>query len=192
VTEESWLADRVHEFASLRGRHVESWVGVERALQEDGPEFHHPDAPFLQLWGLLATLDGGEPFSIGTYEHYVHNPDCGLWRHQWPEFQLKLQNKTMWDGITRWRALSELPTGHVHEATVHTDEGVVAEVLLRIGGQPLLLMAGEAYETWEDGLAFHRLDESVLAFTDPAAADQIPWSTPRQGRVQASAPPCKR
>ena len=48
----------------------------------------------------------------------------------------------MWDGITRWWKVSELPTGHV--------------------------------------------DESVLVFTDPAAADLIPWTSPREGLTQVT------
>ena len=68
----------------------------------------------------------------------------------------------------------------VAEVTVYGDEGVVAEVLLVIGGRPLLLIAGELYETWTDDLEFHRLDESVLAFTDLGAADRVAWTTSRQ------------
>lgn len=40
---------------------------------------------------------------------------------------------------------------------------------------PPLLLAGEAYEYRGDNLYFCRLDESVLAFTDPAVVDTIPW-----------------
>ncbi|WP_156213701.1 hypothetical protein [Lentzea aerocolonigenes] len=185
MMDESWLAGRVREFAALRGRHIESWVGVEWALREDvagtGPQFRDPSVPCLQLWGLLATLDDDEPFGIGTYEH---STDCGLWRHEW--LQPKLQNQDVWDGITRWQAFGELPTGHVDEVAVFVGSSVVAEVLLTIGGRPLLLMAGEASETWGDELRFVRLDESVLVFTDPAEADSISWASPREGLVQVT------
>ncbi|GGU31286.1 hypothetical protein [Lentzea flava] len=180
-----WLTDRAREFASLRGTHVESWVGVEWALREDvpgtGPQFHDPSVPFLQLWGLQAVLADGQGVSVGTYQH---DTDFGLWIDPWADFRGKLQDERLWTGSTRWRALTELPTGHVDEVTVVVDEGVLAEVLLRIAGRPLLLMAGEASETEEGGLTFLRLDESVLAFTDPAAADLIPWNPPRQRLAQ--------
>ncbi|MDT7787170.1 MAG: hypothetical protein QOF58_5589 [Pseudonocardiales bacterium] len=183
--EESWRADRVREFATLRGRHVESWVGVEWALREDvagtGPQFRDPSVPFLQLWGLLANLDNSEAFSVGTYEH---STDCGLWRHEW--LRPKLQDQDRWDGITRWQAFVDLPTGHVDEVAVFVGSSVVAEVLLTIGGRPLLLMAGEASETWGDELRFIWLDESVLVFTDPAAADLVPWASPREGLTQVT------
>lgn len=55
---------------------------------------------------------------------------------------------------------------------------------LRIGGRPLLLVAGELEETVEGGLLFHRLDESVLVFTDTAAAGVVPWTTSRRGLVR--------
>ncbi|WP_439656239.1 hypothetical protein ACSHWB_27840 [Lentzea sp. HUAS TT2] len=184
MDEEAWRADRVREFASLRGAHVESWIGVEFALREDVPDagphvFHDPAVPCLQLWGLLAVLEGGR-FGVGTYEHYDH---CGLWRPQWEEFEARVQDPQWWREPghgTRWRVLSELPAGPVDEVTVYGDEGVVAEVSLMVGGRPLLLIAGELYETWTDDLEFHRLDESVLAFTDPGAADRVAWTTPRQ------------
>ncbi|WP_330277594.1 hypothetical protein OG205_19185 [Lentzea sp. NBC_00516] len=171
------------EFTALRGRRVESWVGVEWALRADvpgsGPQFHDPEVPCLQLWGLQAVLGDGL-FSICTFDEEAVS---GLWRNRHEEFEAKLQDSVLWDepgDCTRWRALSELPVGPIDEVTVYGDEGVVAEVLLVIGGRPLLLIAGELYETWTDDLEFHRLDESVLAFTDLAAADRVAWSTPRQ------------
>jgi hypothetical protein len=85
------------------------------------------------------------------------------------------RNDRQWHGIYRWRALAELPIGHVDHVSVFLDDRVVAEVLLRIGRQPLLLVAGEVYETFGEELRIHRLDESVLAFTDPDAATSITW-----------------
>lgn len=159
---------------------------MEFALREDvpgsGPQFHDPKVPCLQLWGLQAVFDDGGLFTVGTYEHYVRDAVCGLWRNQ--EFDGRVQDPERWDdpvGGTRWRVLSELPVGLVDEVTVYGDDGVLAEVLLVLGGRPLLLMAGELYETWTDELEFHRLDESVLVFPDPAAAELISWITPRRG-----------
>lgn len=69
--------------------------------------------------------------------------------------------------------------------TVFADEGVLAEVHLRIDGRSLLLIAGELAETpagtllftghqATTSLLFHRLNESVLACTDPAAVERAP------------------
>ncbi|MET9225339.1 hypothetical protein [Lentzea sp. NPDC003310] len=184
MDEEAWRADRAREFASLNGRHVQSWIGVEFALRENTPDagphvFRDPAVPCLQLWGLQAVLADGR-FGIGTYQHH----DCwGLWK----DTDTRVQDPDHWrepHSGTRWRVLDdELPVGPITEVTVYGDEGVVAEVRLTIGGRPLLLVAGEADETWSGELQFLRLDESVLAFTDPAKAAGMPWTTPR-GRLE--------
>lgn len=185
---EGWLAERSREFASLRGRRVESWVGVEMALREDvvggGPQFDDPEVPCLQLWGLQASLDDGSALSVHTYQ----DDACfGLWTDQ-EYVHDKLQDRGLWDGIYRWRPLTELPTGEVERVAVFVDDvdGVLAEVHLRVGGQPLLLVAGELEETWEGGLIFRRLDESVLVFTDPAAVERVPWTSSRRGLARSS------
>ena len=68
--------------------------------------------------------------------------------------------------------------------TVRFDTGrlLVAEVLLRIVGHDVLLMAGEPYEGQNGQLVWHRLDESVLVLTDPAGADDVSW-IPERGEV---------
>ena len=184
---EDWLAERSREFASLRGRRVESWVGVEMALREDvaggGPQFDDPEVPCLQLWGLQASLDDGNALSVHTYQ----DDTCfGLWTDQ-EYVHDKLQDRGLWNGIYRWRPLTELPTGQVDQVAVFVDEvdSVVAEVHLQIGGRPLLLIAGELDEMWGGGLVFHRLDESVLVFTDPAAVDHVPWTSSRGGLARS-------
>ncbi|MGB3437256.1 MAG: hypothetical protein WBA97_00780 [Actinophytocola sp.] len=187
MTRDDWVAEGSREFASLRGRRIDSWVGVEMALREDvagsGPQFSEPAVPCLQLWGLQASLNDGSALSVGSYQ----DDACfGLWTDQEREFQDKLRDRGLWDGIYRWRPLTELPTGQVDQVAVFVDEvdGVLAEVALRIGGRPLLLIAGELWETSEGGLEFHRLDESVLVFTDPAAAGHLDWIPSRQGLVR--------
>jgi hypothetical protein len=178
------VAERSRDFASLRGRRVESWVGVEMALRESvaggRPQFHDPEVPCLQLWGLQAFLDDGGVLSVSIYQD---DDLFGLWPRPRPE--VRFQDQGQWDGIYRWTALTELPTGQVEHVAAFVDEGVLAEVSLRIGGQPLLLVAGELEETPEGGLLFHRLDESVLVFTDTdtAAAASAPWTTSRRGLV---------
>ena len=159
-----WLNERVREFTALRGRTVHAWSGVEMAFFEDPPRFTDPRAPFLQLYGLRATL-ADETIGVCTYQ----DDDCwGLWLR--PPI-----GTGGWDGIFRDRPLPELPVGVITDVTVRVDRDVVAEVVLRLGSRPLLLLAGEVNEDRGDNLYFCRLDESVLAFTDPAAADTIPW-----------------
>jgi hypothetical protein len=163
VAGEEWLSEREREFTALRGRTVRTWTGVEMAFFEDPPRFDDPRAPFLQLSSLHATLDG-EVLSVVTYQD---DDAWGLWTQP--------LGPGGSDGIFRERHLPELPTGRIDDVTVRRERGVLAEVSLRIGARPLLLLAGEAYEDWGDNLYFCRLDESVLAFTDPTLADTIPW-----------------
>ncbi|MFC4080080.1 hypothetical protein [Amycolatopsis samaneae] len=179
MTRSSWLADTVRAFTALRGTHVRSWTGVEMALREetpDGPQFEDPDVPCLQLLSLHAELD-----STTTYFATHQDDDVwGLWLPSPTDAQRQDAERNDWHGIYRARPLAELPTGRVDQVALVTDEQVVAEVLLHIDGRPLLLLAGELYETAGDTLRYHRLDESVLAFTDPGAAGELNWTPPRQ------------
>ena len=49
-------------------------------------------------------------------------------------------------------------------------DGVIAEVLLTVSGQRVLLVAGEVDESLRDELILRRFDESVLVFPDAAAS----------------------
>ncbi|HEX5116973.1 MAG TPA: hypothetical protein VFW65_17415 [Pseudonocardiaceae bacterium] len=176
MTQDGWVAERSREFESLRGRRVESWVGVEMALREDvtghGAQFVDPEVPCLQLIRLHATLEDGSTMGVTTYQD---DAEFGL--RACPGAQVLDADR--WAGIYRWRPLTELPVGQVDEVTVFVDDCVLAEVGLRIGARPLLLIAAELAETPTGRLSFRRLDESILAFTDPASANQVPWATAR-------------
>ncbi|WP_134662951.1 MULTISPECIES: hypothetical protein [unclassified Amycolatopsis] len=182
MTHTEWLVERAQDFDSLRGRSIESWAGVEMALWEEGPDgdpqFTDPSVPCLQLWGAQAHLDDGRALMIGTYQD---DDLFGLWPHR--RADPRFANRELWDGIYRWTALSELPTGPVEDVVVFAEGGVLAEVGLRVGGRPLVLVAGELVE-YAARLRFCRFDESVLVFTDPDAAERVGWSTPRFGRVR--------
>lgn len=142
--------------------------------EPDGePQFQDPQVPFLQLFGLHVSLDSDTAMTVMTYQDDVL---FGLRLHQQYGFE-----GTEWAGIHRLRSLTELPVGQVEQVGVLADEGALAEVHLRVGGRPVLLVAGELEETMAGGLLVHRLDESVLVFTDPAAVETVPWSTSRRG-----------
>ncbi|ATY12221.1 hypothetical protein CU254_18410 [Amycolatopsis sp. AA4] len=182
MADSEWTIERAQDFDSLRGRRIESWAGVEMAVREHGPDggpqFTDPAVPCLQLWGMQAYLDDGRALMVGTYQD---DDGFGLWPHRRPD--PRLEDRQRWDGIYRWSALGELPTGPVEDVVVFAEEDVLAEVDLRVGGQPLHLVAGELEECGPR-LSFVRLDESVLVFTDPAAAERVNWSTPRRPRVR--------
>ncbi|MEH1013443.1 hypothetical protein V6U90_10050 [Micromonospora sp. CPCC 206060] len=175
MAREPWLAERLQEFAQLAGRRITSWTGVEMALREaadgHGAQFADPSVPCLQLLILDATLADGAAVTIGTYQD---DTEWGLWLRP-----------TSGDGgdedhaelaeIFRSRPLTELPTGWIDTVSPLVEHGVLAEVTLYIDGRPLLLIAGEVQESPQDQLLLHRLDESVLVFTDPAAAASLDW-----------------
>ncbi|MEU4240494.1 hypothetical protein [Actinoplanes sp. NPDC026619] len=178
MARDSWVADRIQEFDRLRGRWVKAWSGVEMALREEaalggGPQFEDPAVACLQMLVLGAHLSDDSFVTVGTYQ------DDDVWG-------LRLGQQTNyasaeWTGIYRLRGLPELPIGEINDVSVLLDEELLAEVVLRIHGQPVLLMAGEVYESAENRLSLVALDESVLVFTDPSAAESSEW-VPKQRR----------
>lgn len=165
---DAWLAGQRKAFEALAGTTVSAWGGVEMALRDsspDGPQFAAPEVSFLQLTWLRLTTDLQE-HTVSVYQDNSH-------------FGLRLQPfglPTLDDcsGIFRWRDL-DLVTGHVDAVNVAFDEGTLARVALTIDGRDLLLIAGEVYETWAGTLEVHRLDGSVLVFTDPSDAETVHW-----------------
>lgn len=177
------MAGQARMLGTLRGRSVALWTGVELALWgPDGsdPQFGDatdPPMPCLHLVGLQAVLTDGATMTVTTYQNDAH---FGLRTFPEPRF-----DDRTWDDIYRWRAFAELPTGEVEQvaafadADVVTQESVLAEIHLRIGGHPLLLVAGELDGTTVDELLLYRLDDSVLAFTDLDTAEHANWNSPR-------------
>jgi hypothetical protein len=149
------------------------------ALREEiaaaGPQFEDPAVPCLQLLTLGASLGDGTFVTVGTYQD---DSAWGLWLSR-----AASDYSAHWAGTAgtyRLRTLSELPTGEIDGVSTFLDEEVLAEVVLHIQGRPLLLMAGELYESAQDRLVFTRFDESVLVFTDPSAAESVDWIPDRR------------
>lgn len=173
-----WMRRQINEFLALQDQVIRSWSGVEMAGRGgDGlaPEFAGQDVPCIHLLALHPWADTGETVTIATYQ------DDDL-------FGLTIQPSAGPDGDDlghgyRLRALPELPTGLVRKVSIYLDGDVLAEVSLRVGRRNLLLVAGEAEEDHDGRLVWHRLDESVLAFTAPNVVGQMPW-VPARGRLQ--------
>jgi hypothetical protein len=167
---EAWLADQALLVERLAGQVVSGWCGVEMAIRETaetGPQFGDHEVGSVQLVYLVASLKTDAVASFTTYQ------DDDL-------FGLRIGDSDPisghhWAGIYRARHLTELPTGTVEDIRLHAEEGVHDELLLTIAGARLLLIAGEIYENNDSSLGWHRFDESVLAFTNIAAADRVAW-----------------
>lgn len=147
----------------------------------DGPAvFRDPGVAPLHLTLLTAVLEDGTVRAVDT--DLQTDTELGLvLRAERPELRDA-------DGVLPPADNNlGLPTGTVTEVRVFEESGTVSEVLLHLGGHPLLLIAGEVYPTWTERPEFHRFDESVLAFADPAAADALEWHPPRRDRVQLAA-----
>jgi hypothetical protein len=183
MARDGWIAEIVREFGQLRGEQITAWTGVEMALREEiatsGPQFEHPAVPCLQLLTIGASLGDGTFVTVGTYQ------DDSAWglclRRAASDYSADWAGMA---GIYRLRTLSELPTGEVDGVSTYLDEGVLAEVVLHIRGRALLLMAGELYESAQERLVFTRCDESVLVFTNPAAAESVDWIPERRELAQ--------
>lgn len=63
-------------------------------------------------------------------------------------------------------------------ATLDSVSGDISSVSLAVAGARLLVVAGEVEGQWSGRLDFVLDDESVLVFTDPTAAETVPWRNP--------------
>jgi len=145
-------------------------------------EFGRPDVPCLQLLTLNMTLATDSPLSVTTYQD---NDAFGL------TIDIFTGAPTEAPGPGyRSRALPELPTGQIEEVAAYLDGDLLAEVGLRVAGQELLLIAGEAHEEQSGRLVWHRLDESVLVFPRPSDADAMSW-TPIRDPLRFVTPHCQ-
>ncbi|MET7806624.1 hypothetical protein [Micromonospora chersina] len=170
-----WMRTQIDEFLALKDQVIQSWSGVEMAVRGgDGPtpEFAGQDVPCLHLWALHARTDTGDTVTIATYQH----DDL---------FGLRIERSAGSDGDDvshgyRRCALPELPTGLVRRVSIDLDGDVLAEVRLQVERRDLLLLAGEAEEDFDGRLVWRRLDESVLAFTDPNTVEQMKWVAARR------------
>jgi hypothetical protein len=169
----AWLSLQQASFEALAGQTVTHWEGVEMALREStptGPQFADVAMPFLQLVRLDLKVGAHPGCTIDTYQD---DSEFGL--QLTPPQPLEPRD---WDGIYRHRAL-DLPFGTIGSVDVRVEEGTLAEVTLRFSDAEMLLIAGEASEEWDGTLSLHRYDESVLVFTDLAAARALTWIPPR-------------
>jgi hypothetical protein len=165
-----WTQQQASTFLALQGHVVCSWQGIEMAVRGDDThfEFGGPDVPCLQLLTLRMTLDTDSALVVTTYQ----DDDA---------FGLAIDtssNAPTEDPGTGYRSrnLPELPTGQIEETAVYLDGDLLAEVTLRVEGQELLLIAGEADEDQSGRLVWHRLDESVLVFPRPSDAGAMSWT----------------
>ena len=165
-----WLQDQTAAFSALRGEIIDSWQGLEMAVRggdERNPEYNGVGVPCLQLLALDALNATGAEVNITTYQNDS-------------SFGLSAKAGTIsegddWSRGYRRRLLTELPTGFIQEVSVYLDDDVLAEVSIRLADRELLLVAGESEERRSGGLEWHRLDESVLVFTDPGEAERVRW-----------------
>lgn len=171
----AWVAQQVAGAKALEGQVVRTWVGVEMAVRSNEDEtvfeFTDPQVPCLQLWGLTVESEHGALTRLGNYQN---DTEFGLVVD--PQ-GVPLDDSNS-DGY-RLRSLDELPSGEITSVVTRlSDEGDLAEVELDVGGEFVLLVAGETYETWTERIEIRRYDESILVFRSQADYDSVDWMPP--------------
>lgn len=175
-----WMTHNIAEGLLLASRELLEWEGLEWALESDDDDepllWASPDSgrvPFDWLRAIGLDLD--------TVIHsYQDDGVFGLsfvggFEPQLPEFT---------DQCLRPRRDIPLAGGAVQAVEIVYDTsaeegqapGVVTEVLLHGLSSSTLLIAAEAYSRAE----WRLYDESVVALSDPSAADSLDWIPSRQ------------
>ena len=144
-------------------------MGKEMAFrggEGDGdPQFELDGVPCLQIDVLHVELASRLLAIVSQLEAGI-----GWWR---PEAPLEPYH----DGIFRVRRLSELPLGVIEAIDVGvTSEGNVSELRVRVDGQELFLISGEAVERTDGTLFFQRDDESLLVFRSRDDINRLAWA----------------
>ncbi len=154
---------------------IQSWEGEEWALESD-------DEGQATAWAAAA--DRRTPFDwlrartnqeqalVSTYQ------DDGVFGLNFIPLQDR-QLPALPEGELRPRQGLPLATGRISQVEIVYDTtvdggacpGLVTEALLRSKDRSTLLIAAEAYSRKE----WHLYDESIVALTDPAAADALAW-----------------
>ncbi|OWY59647.1 hypothetical protein B7486_73450 [cyanobacterium TDX16] len=174
-------------FEALQGRSIAAWSGIEMAFvdgEDDAEPLFEDDAlPLRQLMYVDLRLQDGDVVRVVTHQNdaafglSVAGGDADM--------------AAELEGIFRWATLVDLPTGLVQgvrcrQEVTPRDSVVpyplVGEVELTVAGRSVLLVAGEVYAGQEGRFVLGWLDESVLLFTDPGAADRLSWR-PERGPV---------
>src|SRR5262245_60493569 len=118
-----------------------------REVGKDGlPQFEDAALPLLQLQVLFVELANGVAVQIITYQD---NDEWGLCSNEAdPHFQADA------GGIFRHRELRELPRGKVADVNIGLNErdNISRVELLLVGGERVLLVAGEVYEETDGSL----------------------------------------
>lgn len=175
----NWLATNVAALLALSGHLVDQWSGPEERTDGSADEYATEKAVAVPFAWLALTLDVGEA-EIASYQDDAY---FGLRLAPSPQRRISAYDS----GYFRIHGRLDLPTGVIESVTLVLDttvmggegsDAVIAEMMLRVDGQPVALIAAESYGPGE----WHRLDESVVVLRDLAASDRIRW-IPARPRV---------
>jgi hypothetical protein len=175
-----WLANNIAAGLLLASLEVTGWEGEEWAV-ESGPD----EAPFAwaepgdlrtpYAW-LRARCTAGE----ATIDIYQDDSAFGL------AFRASHRRELPAVDVASLRSRRDIPlvNGPIKRVEIVCDTlvegalcpGVVTEALLHGDSGSTLLIAAEAYSRDE----WHLYDESVVALSDLADADQLQWLPPRR------------
>ncbi|MEU1686467.1 hypothetical protein [Micromonospora sp. NPDC005707] len=170
-----WITENISAALLLASMSVESWEGVEWAL-ESGPNdvaiaWAEPDAARTP-YAWLRAVGADASAEVSVYQDDALFGLCFI-----PTVELRLPESD--SGSLRSRRGIPLVCGPINQVEVvydnvvegRHDAGLVSEVLLHGDHASTLLIAAEAYSRHE----WHLFDESVVALTDPTTADALAW-----------------
>ncbi|GHJ55645.1 hypothetical protein Nm8I071_49520 [Nonomuraea sp. TT08I-71] len=172
---QGWITENISAALLLASMSVESWEGVEWAL-ESGPDdaaiaWAEPDAARTP-YAWLRAMGADASTEINVYQDDALFGLCFI-----PAVELRLPEFD--SGSLRSRRAIPLVCGPINQVEVvydtvvegRHDAGLVSEVLLHGDHASTLLIAAEAHSRHE----WRLFDESVVALTDPTTADALAW-----------------
>ena len=170
-----WITEQREAWGALAGATISRWSGVDSDTSwSDEPDelvFLDPGGPFQQLIGLRAECADGLVLDLSAFYNSGDIGELAIERSDGRAFPTRF-------GL-RESDLTNLPVGKVESIEFHLAEyghdwRALVEVLLTIGGRPLLVVAAEIMPDHR-GPIYRWSDEDLFVFVDPAEADRVDW-----------------
>ena len=171
-----WVQAQNALWRELAGSTVTRWIGLDTNIgSDDELDFVDASSPYRVL-GALRLERGASPAL--DFDIYQNEDRFGL---SLEVSEGRPQPRSDWD---RDSDLSDLPVGPIERLEAHLDDTEgnyrdLIEVQLTIGAREVLVVAAEVFPTWTEP-KYGWGEEDFFVFTDPAAANEVAWSYPRQ------------
>jgi hypothetical protein len=171
----SWVSENCERMKSIASARIRETVVIEMALFEGQrnhpPIFWHPGVPFIQAHLIDLCLEDGR---ISRFATYQNNATFGICM----DFVMASTCEVSIDGWSPgYRVAPDLnfPVGVISDVKIKLDEeGDITEITFEVGGQKLLMKAGEVCEH-NGGFSVASQDESILLFLNADDVRKVPF-----------------